>query len=347
MEDRILAGCYTAEGDGAGIYLFGIDRQSGKLTRRAELSGCVNPSYLAVEGSRVYAVNELPEEASLTAMEMEAEDRLRIINTIKIPGAGACHISLHQKSRLLFAADYMSGDAVSCRIGEDGGIAALCGHVSHASEGGPEPHCHCVAVFPDGEKLVAADLGTDKLYVYHLDRESGVLEGPSQIIPIPAGEGARHFVFHPGGRFGYLVTESGNRVLAFMIGEKGKLREMQTLCLLPEGYGGTSYAAAIKFSPDSRRLYVSNRGYDHISVFSVDRNTGMLQSAGWYPCGGKWPRDFCISPDGSMMVVANQKSGCLVCFRLNSATGAICEMLDEVPLPGPACVIWHSERSFI
>lgn len=45
------------------------------------------------------------------------------------------------------------------------------------------------------------------------------------------------------------------------------------------------------------------------------------QPVGTTSSGGSWPRDIALSPDGTLLFAANQKSGTVTVFTIDNATG--------------------------
>jgi 6-phosphogluconolactonase (cycloisomerase 2 family) len=95
-------------------------------------------------------------------------------------------------------------------------------------------------------------------------------------------------------------------------------------------------AAAIRLSPDGHFLYVSQRGEDCVSVFSLTDNGASAEWINNIPCYGKGPRDIFITPDGKFLLCANEKSGDVTVITIKD--GYIAELTDKVPLPSALCV---------
>jgi 6-phosphogluconolactonase len=187
---------------------------------------------------------------------------------------------------------------------------------------------------------VAADLGTDEVLVYRFDTATGVLEpNTPPSVSVAPGAGPRHFVFHPSGRFGYVINEMGSTVTAFGYDEeKGTLDPIQTITTLPEDFQGVSHTAEVRVHPSGRFLYGSNRGHDSIAVFSVDQETGRLTARGHESTRGKTPRNFEIDPTGTWLLAANQDSDSVVVFRIDSETGALQANGQTADIPMPVCI---------
>jgi len=326
MASTLLVGCYS--NDGNGIYVYSLC-ESGRFTLQSIFGEHTNPTYLTQSGNRIYAACE-QETGKLAALEIDGY-RLRTINTIDIPGAATCHVTVHPANNLLFASNYVSGNEVTCRLSEDGSIGNIINQINYEEKS----NCHCVAIDTDGTGTVSIDLGCDKVYVRSCEITDNV---PLQQFQLPQDTGPRHFVFHPSGKFGYLITETANSIIGYNYNAH-KLQQIQEIPLLPPDYKDQSYAAAIKISPCGKWLYASNRGFDHITLFGIDSQTGQLVQKGYYPTGGHWPRDFGFTPSGDIIIVANQKDNNLVSFAVDPQTGAIGEQLDIVTVANPACVV--------
>ena len=73
--------------------------------------------------------------------------------------------------------------------------------------------------------------GLDKIFVWKFDEQSGVLT-PNEpaATPLPAGDGPRHFHFHPNGRWFYSIQEEGSTIVLFDYdSQTGRLAARQTV----------------------------------------------------------------------------------------------------------------------
>jgi 6-phosphogluconolactonase len=184
-----------------------------------------------------------------------------------------------------------------------------------------------------------ADLGLDKLFVYKFNVKDGSLapNDPPFAKSAP-GSGARHVVFHPNGRWVYLITEMGNTIMLFDWDTKrGALSEVQTVSTLPKDFQGVSTCAEVRVHPSGKFVYASNRGRDSIAVFSVDSKTGKLTFVEDVPSGGRMPRNFDMDPTAHWMLVANYESNNVMVFRIDQQTGKLTPTGQPVTAPSPYC----------
>jgi len=85
---------------------------------------------------------------------------------------------------------------------------------SHAFSGHDRTHAHMIQADPAGRFVLHVDLGLDKIFVWKFDEQVGVLtpnEPPA--VSLPAGDGPRHFHFHPNGRWFYSIQEEGSTIV--------------------------------------------------------------------------------------------------------------------------------------
>jgi 6-phosphogluconolactonase (cycloisomerase 2 family) len=198
-------------------------------------------------------------------------------------------------------------------------------------------HVHSTIFTPDGRHLIAADLGADALVTYRFNDRDGRLTH-AWTTPTPPGWGPRYLAWHPPTALLLVVGELACEVAAFEFDPSlGRLRMETRVPTLLTPADGPVLAADIALTPRGSRLLVSNRGArDSITTIEVRRDGGLAQLAE-APCGGAWPRDFDLTPDARLAVVANEHSDALTVLRVDK-DGVVGEELGSVPLPGASCV---------
>jgi 6-phosphogluconolactonase len=344
MADELLVyvGTYTRNGS-EGVYVYRLDRKTGALTLVGTGVGVENPSFLAIapDKKHLYAVGEVgefngKESGAVGAFAIDQESgELTFLNQQASEGNGPCHVSVDQSGKYALVANYGGGSVSILPILEDGSLGEASDFIQH--EGTKKPHAHSINVDPTNRFAFVADLGLDQVLCYRIEEGKLPLNDPPWTA-VTAGEGPRHFDFHPNGKFAYLITEMGNNVVAFNYdAAKGTLEETQMISTLPEGWEGTSYCADVHISPDGRFLYGSNRGHDSIAIFAIDQETGILSLVDVTECGGKNPRGFGIDPSGTFLLAGGQETDNITIFRIDGESGKI-EATGEISVPIPVCV---------
>lgn len=182
-----------------------------------------------------------------------------------------------------------------------------------------------IAPDPANRFVLSVDLGQDRIYVYRFDRVSGRLS-PSETAPFvsfPSGDGPRHFVFHPNGRWIYVLGEESSTIAFFYYDAMpGTLNLRQTISSLPKGFSGTNFTSEVVVSPDGRFLYAANRLHDTIAICAID-GSGKLTCVGEAPTMGDYPRHCTFDLAGEFFYVCNQRSDSITCFKMNRQTGLL------------------------
>jgi 6-phosphogluconolactonase (cycloisomerase 2 family) len=193
---------------------------------------------------------------------------------------------------------------------------------------------------PGNRFVLQTDLGQDRIYVYSFDASDGKLK-PIVGVPfvsLPAGDGPRHFSFHPNGRWLYSIQEEASTLVFFRFDPTtGALSSQQTVSTLPPGFKGSSFTSEVMVSPDGRFLYAANRLHDTIAVFSISAD-GNLRRVSETSTLGDYPRHFQIDPSGRFLYACNQRSDSVTSFRINRSTGMLAFTGQYTSIGSPACI---------
>jgi 6-phosphogluconolactonase len=352
--EAILGGSgKTLEGGGRGIHILHLDPGAGTLASAGVVQGVRNPSYLAFHPSRrfLYAVNELKEfdgqfGGSVSGFRIEPDTgNLISLNTAATHGTDPCHLTVDPTGRYLLVANYGSGQVSVLPIRGDGTLAPASHVVQHIGSSvhpvrQTGPHAHCVAVDDAGRFVFVADLGMDRIIVYRLDAERGILvpHDPPFVAASP-GAGPRQIILHPKANAAYAINEIASSLTVYGYDAwAGLLDARRTLSTLPADFSGLNSCAELQIVPSGRFLYASNRGHNSLAIFSISPTSGDLTLLRHVPTGGATPRHFAIGPDENFLVAANQDSGNVVLFRVDGATGALSATGSAVEVPTPVCV---------
>lgn len=335
----LLVGSYASAGHD-GLHLYAFDQTSASFTHLDSIA-LTAPSYLTVERDRLYVVDELKnEQACLVALRVEG-DKLTLLNNCKTGGASPCHVSKYND--FVATANYRGGSLSLFRISQTGEIQSLLSVVK-GTTGGPDlsrqdvPHVHCAMFSPDGKYLFATDFSADRIIRLTVNKNGVGDDIKSWALPCPGGYGPRHLVFSPNGQFLYVIGELSDCITVFRYHD-GFLTEVQTIVADEDhGRGG----AHLLFSPDGRFLYSCHRRKnDKIIVFSVERSTGMLTNIGIQPTM-RHPRHFCLSPDGSHLLVACMDDHCIQVFNRNPMSGLLTPIDRTLLVQSPAFIGFSS-----
>ncbi len=352
----VFVGTYTG-GDSKGIYRFDLDTTTGKASPPVLAAEVSSPSFLAIAPNRrfLYAVSEVDtfqgkKTGGVTAFAIDPKTgALTTLNAESVGGAGPCHLVVDNAGKNVLVANYGGGSAAVLPIGTDGRVKPLSSFVQHQGSSVDkgrqgEPHAHSINLDKGNRFAFVADLGLDKILVYKFDPKAGTIAANSPpATELAPGSGPRHFAFHPGGKFAYVINELNSTVNVFDYDtEKGILTEVQSLSTLPTNSKGTNYPAEIVVHPSGRFVYGSNRGHDSIAAFKVDEANGKLTPVGHQGTGVKNPRNFAIEPTGKFLLAANQDANTVVVFKINQETGNLDPTGQSIKVAKPVCVRFWS-----
>lgn len=341
-------------GNGRGIHLFHVDRDSGQLTAAGTFDLGSSPSCLAVNAAatRLYSVNETDRvaaeqrggqiEGSVSAFAIDPVDGgLQMLGSVASGGAGPTYVALHPSERWLLVANYFGGSVAVFPIHADGSlgpavdvqvdegpigptVAANAPPGSFAFSGHDRTHAHQILADASGRHVLHVDLGMDQIFVWKFDNETGKLTPTHQrSVSLPPGDGPRHFHFHPNGRWFYSIQEEGSTVALFDYDPAdGTLAHRQTVSSLPPGYQGSNFCSEILVSADGRFVYAGNRLHDGISIFAIGEDgTLSYQDDVW--TRGNYPRSFSFDPSGRFLYCCNQRADHVTVFEVDRASGGL------------------------
>jgi len=360
-------GTYTGPGgNGKGIYLFRFNLKTGSLTPIKLVSEIPSPGWLAIHpnGKYLYAANEVSrfngaKTGSVTALAIDrSTGDLTQLNVVSSQGAGPAHLSVDPQGQFVFVANYGGGSIAvfpiqpNGSLGEPADIHVHTGSVgskkptnappgSFAFSGHDSPHAHMIEADPGGGFVFSTDLGQDRIYSWILNRPTGKLTpNDPPFVSTPPGDGPRHFVFHPNGRFFYSLQEEASTLTAYdYSASKGSLAMRQTLSTLPPKFAGTSFTSELRISRDGKFIYAANRLADSIAIFSVSASGGLTR-VGEVSTHGDYPRSFTLDPTGKFLVSCNQRSDALTTYRVEAKGSKLAFMGEYTPVGSPAIIVF-------
>lgn len=346
----MFVGTYTRNTESEGIYAFEVGEEAERVRELTINPGIDNPSWIIAHPHRhrLFAVNEIGDyqggnAGSVSSFTYDHQGRLTPVSRQDSMGADPCHLAMGPAGAWLLVSNYSGGNLASLPVDDSGAIGAFNSFVQHAGHSVDPmrqkgPHVHSVTLDRRGEMAYVADLGTDQVVSYPVDRHGQVQTDARKSIRVKPGAGPRHFCFDADDRYGYLINELDNTIISFERDETGRLTELETVSTLPDDFTDASYCADIHVSPDGHFLYASNRGHDSIAVFRLEAD-GVMKLIQHQSTGGAHPRHFCLSPDGSRLFAANRDSDNIVVLARDRETGLLTETGTKIDVPAPSCVL--------
>ena len=335
-EVPFYVGTNSAPGKQTGILRCALDSETGKISAPVVAADVKSPSFLAVspDGRFLYAAIE--QDGGEVAAFRILEDRSLVpLNSKPSGGKGTCHVWVDRAH--VVASNYTGGNVVCFPVLKDGSLGDATANIAFSGSGPDpvrqkKPFAHGAIVTPDGRFAYVCDLGTDQVWIFRFDRGSGDMQAADPPTGrVPPGGGPRHLALGPRGDILYVNNELGMSVSVFeRNGETGALELTQTIPTLPEGAscaGATT--SGLVMHPNSRWLYVSNRGHNSITVFEILPG-GKLRFVQNTPSPVDMPREFSIDPSGAWLIVGGQKDGAIASMKIHEADGTLAPA-DRLP----------------
>jgi 6-phosphogluconolactonase len=357
---QLFVGTYTEDikfgtgqilhGKGRGIYVLDFDPQTLTFSAPILAAKTRNPSYLCFSQNKevLYSTNELKfttgdEGSEASSFRLTSVPPfLEYQNSESTQGEDACFVVEINNS--LIVPNFMSGNIALFPVDDDGGILPIRQNIQHVGSGlhplrQRSAHVHSVISDPLLPLILIPDLGLDLLAAYDFtDPFECLVRNQQYDLHLVPGDGPRYAVFTKDGLAIYVINELSNTISVFTRKTKSHTFSLQQRIGTRDQVEGESSAADIRLLPSERFLYASNRGADTIACFEVDAMTKELSLVQEIGSGGRIPRSFTVSNNGSFLIVCNQDSDNAVSFKVDQATGFISKQ-DTVPVPTPVCVL--------
>lgn len=316
---------YVSCAESREIRVLKLDPSSGKLSPVQELSvsGTVMP--MAVSPDRHFlfaALRSEPYSVASFAID-QLSGMLTHLGNAPLPES-ALYLSVDAGGRYLFAtsipvskARRTSALSVS-PIGPQGFVLPPQQTVR------AEPKIHSIMPDPTNRCVFAASCIADLILRYSFDAVTGLLSpGAVSSVRVKPQAGPRHMIFHPSGRFMYLLNETDATLYTFGYDRAtGVLSELQIVDTTPPEFQGEEpQGADLHLTPDGKFLYASERTSSTLAAFRVD-GAGMLARVGSFATE-KRPRGFNIDPYGRYLLAAGQYSHGLSVHAIDRDTGQL------------------------
>ena len=351
-KEILYVGTFSVRGS-KGIYAYTFNRAKRTLTLLQEVPSLESPSYIAIHPAKkfLYAVNRGKADVgdhggSISAYGIDPiTGRLSGINHKPSYGEGPCHVAIDKSGKFAFVSHYGDGNLTIMSLFKDGSVGGVSDAKKYSGNSinatrQESPHIHSVVLSNDNKFLYVMDLGTDKIYIYDFNEADGTVKPAAMPeVTVTPGAGPRHFTIHPSGNFAYLAEELTSTVGVFAVDKiTGGLTILQdSVVSLPENYTDKNTSADIHTDVAGKFLYMSNRGADVLTIYSVS-DDGKISLIGHQPTGGKTPRNFLVDPKGEYLFVAHQDSDDIVIFRINQKTGKLTQVGKPVKVSSPVCL---------
>ena len=290
---EILTGTY-----GEQIYRYSFDTESLEFSLIEKIKA-ENASYAIKDGNKILTVSETGDASGAYSFSIGSPTVMTADK--RQTGADPCFIIKYDDK--ILTADYSGGSVTVFPLAEGilgDSVQRLEFQGKGPIEGRQESsHIHQLKTIPQTDWILASDLGADKIRLLRFENNSLIHKAD---IECPAGSGPRHMEFSKDNKILYCICELSGKVLAYSI----NINDIPEFTLIQEiqadevNAGGS---ADVHLHPSGQYLYTSHRlDNDGISIFKT-LTDGTLEKIG-YARTGRHPRNFMITPDGKLLLVA-------------------------------------------
>ncbi|USL44200.1 lactonase family protein [Priestia megaterium] len=353
-------GCRTTKernARGKGINVYRMNQVTGTWTHLQLVENIINPTFLAFDRNEqfLYVVHGDYSEVSSFHVD-KLTGRLTFINQQSTEGRNPVHLVVDPTNQFLIVANYMTGTLGVLPINSNGSLNPVCDLVKmpaalkHStvdlfSKQGVS-HPHHTPFDRDGRFVIVPDLGLNKIFIFTIDTSLGKLisHNPA-FVETPIGSGPRHIDFHPTSSYAYVANELDSTIGVYHYdSENGEFKQAQIVEALKDG-NSENTLAEIVVAPSGNFLYVSNRGQDSITTFSINQKTGLISYENSESTLGKTPRFFTIDPNGNFLYVANEDSDTIITFKVDKETGKLTNTGKIIESESPVCIVFSGNQN--
>jgi 6-phosphogluconolactonase len=337
----MYVGSYTA-GTSKGIYAWKFDSKDGSLSSLGLMAESPQAAHLwiAPNGKTLYTVN-WETAGGVSAYHIDPKTgALTFLNKTSSHGAQPNQVVVDPSGRIAVTVNYTNGSLAAYRLEPDGKLGEAFYVDQHTgkplSPKQPGPKQHGIQFSKDDKFMYIADLGLDRVYSYHFDAAApSITPCETPYVNTHAGAGPRRVQMSPDGKFLYVDHETDSEVGVYAI-DRCNLKEIQVTGTVPDDAKAHNTTAELAISADGKFLYVGNRGHDSVSVFAVDRKSGMLALKENVLSGGRMPRNVRIDPTGNWFFAANENGGNVTEFKVDKKSGHLTPtgVTGEINTPG-------------
>ncbi len=333
---KLSIGSYT-KGNQGGISFVEFNKETNTFKKLDELDQ-KNASFQAFtnDGEYFYSVTEFGRNSTLVAYKKTLDGKYEKLNQLSTKGEDPCYIELGPNG-MIYTANYSGGNisVFSTKEGKLNKLEQLIEYKgsSKNKDRQESSHPHKVVISPDSKFVFIPDLGTDKIYRHKILRDGklGEKEISAELEP---GSGPRHLVFHPNGKFAYLITELSGEVYYFYY-QDGKLT-LKNKYLVDDSKAKTKGSAHISISPNQEFLMISNRiSKEELVCFRIGE-IGSLKKV-FSQKVGPMPRFFLFSKDGKILFVGSQSENYIQAYKFNLDSGEFSPLGEKWAIESPVC----------
>ena len=266
----------------------------------------------------------------VTAFAIGRDGSLSKLNGARSAGQRTCCVAADPAGRAVYGCDFYVGTWNAWPLNPDGSLRPF--RLSVPPAAGGKQALHCIAPI-DKELLAVISLAENALVVYKTEDGSRVTS-----FTFPEGVFARYLAVADGTIYAMLQMPDDIYVFENRLRLDGTIRHIQTIAVMDAAHRTMPATSTIRVTPDGGLVLAANRPSNSITVFSRNPD-GTLRFEDLVVIPGNGPRDFNISGDGRLAVVAMQHSDEVFVLRVDYEKKTLLPLAGPVRVPSPAAVV--------
>ncbi|CAK9781637.1 alpha/beta-hydrolase [Cutaneotrichosporon oleaginosum] len=218
---------------------------------------------------------------------------------------------------------------------------------------------HSADLSPDGTKMYVADIGRNCVWIYHVNKKTGLLTEASKNVATRPHDGPRHAWPHPNGHIVYSLQEHSSYVDAFRLTDDATLEFIEGGCIIPDPKDCDKFwADEVRLSPLADVLFGSTRGLKEgtrgfVTAWNLRPDGTFVTTEPTYrfetKTSGGWANAIAVCPNQGrngevFMTLTDSEVGFVQILMYTSDKGF--EIVDEVKISTekehimPATTVW-------
>jgi 6-phosphogluconolactonase len=314
-----------------GVHVYAIE---GERWRLEQFVSSETPVSLALHPSHrtLFVLNEISEFEGLPTGSVEAYELDGKTGQLNLLGRQGLSLSATMPRHMVVAPDGKTlavavdgGGAYNLlQILEDGRLGRVCGILKETGSGPVEAHqetAHPQSILfdPTGRRVIAADLGSDRISVISVQDEFEILARHA----MPPGSGPRHLALHPDGNLLYVANALDGSLAAFAYDSlSGRISEKRLQ--MP---GQDCRALCMHSSGD----FLLTAARDEITAWRIEASTGALEQLHSLETGSNQIREIILVHGGQVIVALTDRG--ILRIKFDDKSGRI----DRPALAASVC----------
>ena len=299
--------------------IYYIDSHSGKLSLYKQQSFTSQPWQLCADPNQKYLYQTIRDKnfgGIITFKINQQNGDIDKIGEIELKTT-AVYINTDRTGRFILCAYMIPGMVTVHRIKDNGTIddKIIDTHKT-------DMYAHYISTDPLNRFAFVPHVHpTDTIFRFLFNQETGKLETNNNTrINTTIGYGPRHLTFHPFLNILYSNDESSSTITTYEINKKtGDLTHIQRLSTIPtEKIVNKNTTGTIRIHPTGKSIYVTNRGHNSISIFTINPLTGLLSFLDNQPTG-EMPRTLAIDPNGKFLFSGSDQTGQIFSYHIEES----------------------------